>query len=433
MNPTRRPAPRRGRTLALLLVALGLGSGEECAPRPIVARIATRVESDGTIEREVHLSGRSVDPQEALDATWWRERARIDLAARARWPRIEEGPGWIVARGRFADPASLPAPIGHLLPGREVADRDRLTLERRDLLLATHVVYREEYGDPFDETAREGALDGAAGQVKGFFSAALRRHFGAGADLSAAEAFVDRDLRALAAQARQRGDVDLPPEAFASLGLPPPRAEVPAGADGEPLASPEEWWLCERLAERLAARGTPADPEDVRRAIEAAVAGEEAPSNEALAEQLGVYLWGLYGEPFPAASVRFEWRLALPGRLLRTNGVPDGEGAAWSFPDDRLTAEDRLMTAESLVLKHEPLRALGARASFDAVETERLLELLTEATAGSRARAFLQSAVGAGTLSALRAEVPDGSELPETAFRELADLLDPAASPLPGP
>jgi len=28
------------------------------------------------------------------------------------------------------------------------------------------------------------------------------------------------------------------------------------------------------------------------------------------------------------------------GRLLRTNGVPDGDGAAWSFPDDRLSAED---------------------------------------------------------------------------------------------
>ncbi len=432
MSRTPREGTRRAGALALLPLLLLLCSAQDCVPRPIVARIATRVEAGGTIEREVRLSGTPVDASETLDATWWRERAEIDLNGREHWARVEEGPGWIVASGRFADPASVPAPIGHLLPGRAVADRDLLTLERRDLLLATHLVYREEYGDPFDETARDGALDDAILQAKGLIAAALRRHFGAGADLSAVQLFIERDLRALAAEARRRGDIDLPEEAFAAVGLPPPRDDVPTGADGKPLAEPEEWWFFEQLAQRLVTRGTPADAEDVRRAFEEFAIGEEG-TDERLTEQLGVYFWGVYGEPVPSASVRFEWRLGMPGRLLRTNGVPEEGGAAWSFPDDRLTAEDRLMTAESVVLRRESLRLLGARATFDAVETERLVELLAEANGDSRGRSFLQRAVDAGSLDALRDAPPGEPDFPIPLFRELADLLDPAVAGPRGP
>lgn len=429
------------RRLALVLALVVLASGEECTRRQIVARVATAVQPDGSCDREVRLSGATSDEAEVLDARWWREQAGVALAGRARWARVEEGPGWIVARGRFADAAAVPAPVGHLLPHGEVADRDALAIERRDLLLLTHFVYREEYGDPFDESARTGALDRATGRATALVDGVLRRQFGAGIDLSAVNAFMQRDLQALAAEARKRGDLDLPADAFAALGLPPLPEQVPIDAAGKAITDPEQWWLCERLAERLAARDTPADPREVHRAFEdyfAALGSAEGPGApdtemEDAFDLLGVYLWGVYGAPNRFTTIRFEWRLTLPGRLLRTNGVPDDDGAAWSFPDDRLAADDRLMTAESALLRREPLRALGARTKYDAVETERLVELLARATAETRTRDVLARAIDAGDLRALRVVTPDEGEFPADLFAELADLLDPATRPLPGP
>jgi len=49
------------------------------------------------------------------------------------------------------------------------------------------------------------------------------------------------------------------------------------------------------------------------------------------------------------------------------------------------------MTAESVLLRRDPLRALGARTKYDAVEIERLVELLSRATA-DRARGLTCSA-----------------------------------------
>ena len=439
---SRRPELRWPSALfPLVLAIVVLGSGEECTSRRIVARVATAVQADGSLDREVRLSGSTSDQNEALDPAWWRTRAGVDLPERGRWVHVEEGAGWIVARGRFRDPAQVPAPVGHLLPQGEVADRDSIRLERRDLVLLTHFVYREEYGDPFDESARSGALDRATDRAAALVDAILRRRFGAGIDLSAVEAFMRRDLRTLAAEARRRGELDLPAEAFTALGLPPLPEKVPVDALDKPIAAPEEWWLCERLAERLAARGTSAAPRDVHRAFEdyfaaqgdAQGAGVPGPELESAFDLLTVYLWGVYGDPGRSIAIRFEWRLTLPGRLLRTNGVPDGDGAAWSFSDDRLSAEDRLVTAESVVLRREPLRALGARTKYDAVEIDRLAELLTRATAEARAREFLQRAVDAGDLQALRVTPQGETEFPTDLFAELADLLDPATRPLPGP
>ncbi len=438
MNTPRRRGTRPGSALLGLIVVVVLCSAEDCPNRSIVARVATRVEPDGAVEREVRLSGRSSDGKEPSDAAWLRETARVDLPARARWPRVEEGPGWIVARGRFKDAAEVPAPIGHLLPQGDVTDRDAILLERRDLVLLTHFVYREEYGDPFDESARAGALDRATDRGTALVDEILRRRFGAGIDLSAVDAFLRRDLRALVMECRRRGESDPPAEAFVALGLPPLPKSVPLDGSGEPIAEPLAWWVCERLAERLAAGGTPADPRDVKRAFDDYIAAqgddllEPGTDLADLGELLEVYQHGLYGQR-RSTTIRFEWRMVLPGRLLRTNGVPDGDGAVWSFPEDRLSAEDRLMTAESILLRIEPLRTLGARTKYDAVEIERLAELLTRATAEPRNRSFLQRAVDAGSLGALRTVPPDEKDFPLVTFDELADLLDPATPPLPGP
>ncbi|MCU0253401.1 MAG: hypothetical protein MUE47_02570 [Acidobacteria bacterium] len=427
----------RGR-LAFVLALVALASGEECTTRRIVARIVTSVQPDGTIDREVRLAGSSSDAAEPLNAAWWRELAGVAPPEPARWQRVDEGPGWIAARGRFADAAQVPTPVGHPFSNGEAGDRDAIQLERFDLLVATRFAYREEYGDPFDETARGAALERATDRFAALIEEVLRRRFGAGADLAAVDAFLRRELPRLAAEARRRGEIELPPDAFVALGLPPPPERVPTGLEGQPITERETWWLCQRLAERLAAGGTPVDPRDVLQAFEdhlasrdQAAAGRE--QDDAF-DLLGVYLWGVYGAPDRFTTIRFEWRLSLPGRLLGTNGVPDGEGAAaWSFPDERLAAGDRLMTADSVLLRREPLRALGARTKYDAVELDRLVELLSRAVAEPRTRKFLASAIATGELGALRI-VPEGwPEFPAPLFAELAELLDPDTPPLPGP
>jgi hypothetical protein len=121
---------------------------------------------------------------------------------------------------------------------------------------------------------------------------------------------------------------------------------------------------------------------------------------------------------------RFESRLVLPGRLLRTNGSQDRDGAVWFYRSEDLEAVELAMEAESVTLDDEKLRALGARRELETAQLLQLVDILVRRDPDGALRKLLASAVERGKLGVLR----DAKDLPDDLkplARELADLLDP--------
>jgi hypothetical protein len=173
--------------------------------------------------------------------------------------------------------------------------------------------------------------------------------------------------------------------------------------------------------------------EDAERQI-TAIADRTFGGTDAVAERLGsafAALGGFYGDA-AGPRFRFENRLVLPGRLLKTNGTPDRDGSVWLHRDRDLVSGDRLFAAESVDLRDDSLRALGARRDLEPIRLLQLCDLLGERDPEGALRKLLAEAVRSGGLATLR----DEAKVPEplrAVARELADVLDPAieSSPLP--
>ncbi len=133
-------------------------------------------------------------------------------------------------------------------------------------------------------------------------------------------------------------------------------------------------------------------------------------------------LLGYYGGE--SARFRFEVAVELPGTLVATNGTQSGTGVVWLFREADLTTEDSVLQAQSVQLRQDALRALGARREFDTVQLLQLVDLLWKRDPQGELAALLARAVQQSSLASLSdsSEVP---ELLELRARELAELLDP--------
>ncbi len=139
---------------------------------------------------------------------------------------------------------------------------------------------------------------------------------------------------------------------------------------------------------------------------------------------------GYYGGAFVGAVYRFEARLTLPGRLLRTNGTVDGDSVHWIFRGRDLAQRDVVMEAESVEIDEEALIGLGARRALGPSALLQLTDLLTRPRSGEVLLEALQGALDQGRLAVLR-DYSGDAEL-EVYARELADLLDPEVTPADG-
>jgi hypothetical protein len=134
-------------------------------------------------------------------------------------------------------------------------------------------------------------------------------------------------------------------------------------------------------------------------------------------------LSGYYGD-IGGPRFRFEARVVVAGKLLRTNGTPDRDSVVWVFRDDDLAKGPRVLETESVEANDDALRSLGARRDLDTADLLQLTDLLTERDTAGQIHKVLVEAVRAGKLELLRdSKVPAEAQV---LARELADLLDPA-------
>jgi len=433
--------------LAALLVLVGCG--EE-----VVVRESTRVYRDGSLSRSIEISGREADGSMPTEASWLAETAGVALASPEAWGRIDERPGYLAAEATFGRAETIPRILTHAGEQGSVQDRTRIELRDDDLVVMRRWVYEEIRGDPYGAEELAAAVDALMELAVDFLRDEVRKEFGSGMATTRAEAFLRRDVRSLAMDVfglmRQSVGSKGDPTAMGALleilarhDVPRPGGDTPSPDDdlldvAVPLALA---WTLDGLAAALSTPDAPVASEDLDfwptledlSSIEVSDGppiDPRAAEFERAAEALLDALSGYYGDE-GSPRFRFESRLEMPGRLLRTNGTPGAEGVHWLFRNVDLALGDVIMTAETVELDLDALVSLGARRDFDTAALLRLTDVLALRDTEGAVRELLAAAVEDGRLDALIDEerVPD--ELDRLA-RELHELLDPSREPWPG-
>jgi hypothetical protein len=432
----------RAARLALIgvLGAISLSCGEE-----ILVVTTTRVSSQGPIGRRVEIVGRGPEGQQPESDGWLADEAGVVLARPEAWERIDAGPGRLAAEGYFATAADVPPTLAHRNGDAVVTDPSTVRLEREDLVVLVRWTYREVHEDPLRRQDTGAVVDRLVALAAQAVTAELRRTLGDDLDTARTERLFRTRVRDLVAdllpsmRAQQLRQGAGRSGARSSWRATLARHGVPAAPEPAALAGDEQiemvsLWLRDRVAESVSTPSAPVSgadlsfwpsgdaSEDAARDIvrrtwgsEAALAAQAAPILEAVS--------GYYGT-LATPRFRFVARLELPGRLLSTGGTPDADGSLWIHRDDDLTVGAVEIAARSVEVADEPLRALGARREFDAVQLALLTDLLGDREGSAELRVLLRTAVERASLVPLR----DLDRIPEplrSAALELAGLLDP--------
>ncbi len=437
---TPRRSPSRHAALAAVL-ALTLASGG-CLPESVVD-VTTTVYPDGSIDRAVRIEGRTGEGEVPTGSDWPREELAIGLARPDAWSRVDVRDGVLEAQGFFLRAEDVPTLLEHHLDdGSIVQDRGGATLRIDDLLLARRWSYVETWGDPFGAADVADAVDELLRLFGQALRADLRRDLGADADLAPLDGLLAGTVRQALLEVLQveRRFADVPDDDARTrvLQLVLARHDVSIPAD-----APESFWeeaapaLIDAFAVRLAAglsgpdrTVTPDDfafhrgRDDLGAWLEDAAAHAFG-STEEFERQVTLALGPIQGGYGGMVRTRFRFRsrVALPGRLVRTDGTPDGGGAIRFFRGESMLSRDVVWSAVSIEPDAERLRALGIRRSFEPVELLQIEDLLDHRDPRGTLRGWVERAIDEGSLAILR----DVDALPddvERAARELADLLE---------
>lgn len=440
--------------LALAAAALTLSCDEA-----ILVHWATKVYEDGSFQRRLEVTARDPNGGVPPGSEWIEEDIKLRLADPNAWSHVERTPGRLLAEGFFQNIAALPRAVAHATDTGLHPDRTQTTLRLQDLVVVRCWLYRETYGDPYGKEDAASALDSLMEMARSFLHEGIRSEFGEGVDPKPADDFLGAELYPVASELVSSGIISpggSPPVA----GTSPTwldvlvRRRIPCGpvkdiGDPEPAFEALIEWSRVRLAEKLSTPRRIIHPGDLDFLSEDELGGMAQEDYTGKGTRIIERLWGSE-EAFQALlqariealagyynsggipAFTFESRLELPGRLLTTNGTPDGDGILWLFRGEDLRGGDRVMEAASAVLDDEKLRALGARRELDAAALLRVTDVLSKRDAGGRLAALLRRGVARGGLILLRQEPEKEAggdaetEVMKSLRRELADLLDPA-------
>ncbi|ANM30107.1 hypothetical protein ABI59_11780 [Acidobacteria bacterium Mor1] len=453
MNQSWSHAPRQARPasilqIAILLIAVLLlaACGEE-----IEVSQSTVVFGDGTVERSVEIWGRTGDRETPKEAGWLADKARIRLAEPESWRVRDREPGHLAAEARFHDVSEVPSTLAHETDYGTVFDRSEIRFDRSDQVILTHSRYVERIGDPFDRADLTAALEALAEWSVEQFAEELDREFGGRVDPSPAQAFLRGDARRLAGRLFGEGSTAGPlmdraeedpraaeelAQVLASFGVPPlpPSGDDDDATGGMILHLVD--WARGRAAASLRDGDGPIsaesldfwpDEESLGEAFGAAFdleADDLPPHLEEfgrLSRRLLQSMSGYYGDG-SVPSFHFEYRVELPGTLIRTNGTPVEDGCLWYLQNDdmRIGAE---LSVETVELHRDALVRLGARRDFEASDLVRMVQWFQDLETGEALRELLAEAVDAGSLDVLLDEDLEGSlQVPAVA---LHGMLDP--------
>jgi hypothetical protein len=455
--PRKRPnaGPRTLRS-AVAVFAVSLLIFTACGEE-IVVRQKTTVFWDGTLNRTIEVSGRGSDGEIPTDPDWLRDEVHLELADREIWGTIEEQPGRILAEGFFNSADDIPATLTHETESGLASDRTTVRVEQEDLVLVRRWTYVETHGDPFGHRNLEMTLDRLTDLLVESLAEELRLELGPGVDTRKAEDFLRDEGRRFGLEllTALRSNLWTDPgnerirrvlRILGNYGVRAPDLDTGVSTAGyedsfellEDLLDPILLWARERVAATLATPEESFDPDDLGfwptgETLEELWNEEEPPppghAEEfvRLTESLGQAMTGYYGD-LGAPRFRFEIRLEMPGRLLRTNGTIDDDEVLWLIRGGDLVSGDASLSAESVELIDETLVSLGARRDLDPSELLRLVDLLTTRDPSGQLREIIGEAVRRGRLDVVNELAED--EL-DSIGRELVDLLDPEREPWP--
>jgi len=435
---------RRIRIGVMVLLTMGVLA---CRPE-IVVRFATTVYHDGSIGRVLEL--RTELDKEEPDGEDQIARSGVSLADPDAWANVEREAGRLRAEGFFLTVDELPPLLAIDVGDAPRPARFRTRLDVQERVVLTRWVYTETHGDPYSSADSARALDGLIQLVIETLREELFRHFGGDIDTLPAEEFFRSEARALAwaMLTVNRGSPGW--ERMEARATRWTQLLQQHGLPARTVTEDETFWdvqmpvMLEWLRQKTAAALTTGDqtihPGELtfwptgddweRQATEIAerVWGSEDELFEELEPHLAAMAGFYSGDDTP--RFRFESRVRMPGKLLRTNGTPDDDSVVWLFRQQDLTVGDFVLRAESVEPVVKVLTDLGARREFDRAELVRLADILWRQDPGGRLVELLEQAVSRGRLDPLRDEDNVPGELQDLAA-ELADLLDPEVLPAP--
>lgn len=433
------------RNLARLVVVIAcLLPVVACRP-DLVLRMTTVVFHDGSLERRLEVHGKPDDPDEKIDADWLAETVGVRLAAPQAWERVSRGADRLEAGGFFSTVEALPSTLAFDTSAGERADRVQASLAVEERGILRRFSWRESFGDPFAAQEVDAAIGALIELTLDALRHELRLHFGDGLDVGPAERLARGEWRALltaivyadrrAAVPGTSGGATLV-EVLRQFGVSVPTTEE---TENDAVAELLSRWMRERLAAALSGPERSLAPDafsfwplgdDFSEDLDAIIArtwGDEERFQE-LAEPHLEALSGYYGSG-SSPRFRFESRLRLPGRLLRTNGTPEGRDIVWFFRSEDLTLGDRVLEAVAVEPIAETLTRLGARRDWETAGLLQLEDLLFARDADGALLALLDDAIRAGRLTPLRDLEGIEDDRLRQLGRELTDLLDPDVPP----
>jgi hypothetical protein len=424
------------------ILIISLLTVPSCQQPYILMRLETRVYHDGSLDRRLELRGWSDGGEVPEEEDWFLEKAGLQLAEPESWNHIERQPGRIDADGFYPTVDDLPALLKFRVgENNDKTDRNRTSLEIDERVVIKRWRYTEIHGDPHSREDAERALSALTELAVEALESELRRHFGQEMETAPAAALLRDRGRSLFSALLNADRLTAQVEDEKRLEL---QRQVLA-QHGAPLAAVEEselfWdlqipllfeWSRRLIAEAITSADYPVAPDD----LSFWPVGEELESkgteiiervwgsDEELGELIAPHLDSLTGyyKGGDTPGFRFEVRVELPGRLLSTNGTPEGSGARWLFRDDDLGLSDTFLRVETVEPIAEPLTALGARRTFETAQLMQLADLLWTRDPQGVLAERLNLAVEKGSLEILWDEEKDGHN---SRLSELAALLDP--------
>lgn len=433
--------PAKRRTAAALVLGALLPA---CLP-DIEVEVDTRVMANGWIAREAVLRKRPKKPLNDREREI-NERPLIqDLAPGfgTGFPERVVGEREIRLAGVFRDARQVPSDFRRAVDAVGGEARNRLRLERRDVLVGTLYRFRERYTDAIEPERVDEALDALVDFCLGFVREAARLEFEPRYDTSGFDRFLDEQvrplLRSLARDVlEESGRIDVADPLTGETGAERLWKKLRKGAAALGLSLPadpddaqaiEAAWrrFLPRLLARTLARpdGARPDPREflhlvrtedltepialaARRAADRKFGGTDAVESEL--KRRAAALFGTFSGPLAEGHWRFRYRLAMPGRLLRTNGwIGDGGTVFFAFEGKDLHPRGVEIEAESIVIDTSLVaRFPEVRLPLDGeriVEIVRLLEDVPPERV-ARWRRLIEQAAERGGMQALRRGAP---------------------------
>lgn len=426
--------------LAFSLAPLLLIAG--CLP-VIEVKTRTQVFPDGSVARDTTYKKIRRKADDDMEKEWNQRALSEDLGSDLLngIQSFTETDDTLVLRGQYQHVRDMPSDFRRDVADLEATSRNRISLVQKDILIGTHLLYRERFDDAISPEDQKEARNDFVQFLTRFCQSVVKHEFGQTYDTSLFNTWTREDLTPVLKdmveifwQERKllsREDPVTGKTGFERMMQKMSRRVSMMGVTFDPTRDLDEGTNLVALQEfttQLLARTLVPHGDGIRKpkaedfhylfAGENPMAGIELAAERAAELEYGSVkkceevfkkttyaLTGTYSSPPAEAEFRFDCTLFMPGVLLRSNGFLDGAGGTfWIFEGQELYPHGFIMEAESVVIDTSVTsRIREIRSDLDLHDVTRLMVRLdgTSREQRTKMREALKLCARAGTLQAI--------------------------------